>query len=79
MTIGELYIARADLYADIIGFGQQKFFQEADGFRLAIVLQVNSASWRKRGRARSSPLVERRGRQAFEGRISSGASLAMRL
>jgi len=38
---GLVQIGETDLDAEIIGFCQQKFFQEADGFRLAVVLQMN--------------------------------------
>jgi len=41
--------ARRILDAEIIWFGQQKFFQEADGFRLAVVLQVNFRQLKEKG------------------------------
>src|SRR5437016_146823 len=46
---GLVQIGQADLDAEIIGFRLQKFLQQADGFRLAIVFQVHLRQLEEQG------------------------------
>src|SRR5262249_18199645 len=42
-------IGEANLNAEIVGFGEKQFFQEANRLRLAIVLQMNFRELEKEG------------------------------